>query len=113
MSQRQIFLSMLEEIICGLSVFVITEVTVKILKKPQAIKAAEGVGLELDDCAFPCLSDINCYDQAEQAFDGTNWALLIGSMPRKAGMERSDLIKSNGPIFVEQGKALRKAASKI
>ena len=89
------------------------KIKLALLELPQAIKAAEGVAMELDDCAFSCLSEINCFDEAKQAFDGANWALLVGSKPRQAGMERADLIRSNGPIFVGQGKALSKAASDI
>ncbi|MYI61004.1 MAG: malate dehydrogenase, partial [Gemmatimonadetes bacterium] len=67
----------------------------------------------LDDCAFPLLDDIVITDQAEVAFDGINWGLLIGSKPRGPGMERGDLIRENGPIFVGQGQALARAAADV
>ena len=77
-----------------------TRVTLNLLELPAAIKACEGTAMELIDCAFPTLKAVNCFDQAEQAFSGVNWALLVGSMPRGPGMERSDLIKKNGRIFL-------------
>jgi malate dehydrogenase len=83
------------------------------LELPQAIKGAEGTAMELEDCAFKTLAGIQINDNAEAAFSGVNWALLVGSMPRGPGMERNDLIKANGPIFVGQGKALNRAASDV
>lgn len=85
------------------------KVNLSLLELPQAVKAAEGTAMELDDCAFESLGTINCYDDPAQAFSGSDWALLVGSKPRGPGMERGDLIKSNGPIFVGQGKGLSKA----
>ncbi|MBF0429336.1 MAG: malate dehydrogenase, partial [Magnetococcales bacterium] len=73
----------------------------------------EAVMMELEDCAFPTLAGMRASDQADQAFDGVNTALLIGSRPRGAGMERADLIKINGPIFVGQGKALNRGAADL
>ncbi len=90
-----------------------TKVHLNLLELPQAMKAAEGTAMELDDCGFPTLSGITCTDSNETAFEGVNWALLVGSKPRGPGMERSDLIKANGPIFTGQGKALAKAASDV
>jgi len=70
--------------------------------------------MELDDCAFPLLSDIILTSNTEKAFDDTSWALLVGSVPRKAGMERGDLLSINGGIFAPQGKAIQdKAASNV
>ena len=89
------------------------KVHLHLLELPQAVKAAEGTAMELDDCGFPSLAGVDCYDNAASAFKGVNWALLVGSMPRGPGMERSDLIKANGPIFVEQGKGLNNAASNV
>jgi malate dehydrogenase len=83
------------------------------LELPQAIKGAEGTAMELEDCAFKTLAGIHIHDNAEAAFAGINWALLVGSMPRGPGMERNDLIRANGPIFVGQGKALNRAASDV
>ncbi|MXX36925.1 MAG: malate dehydrogenase [Gemmatimonadetes bacterium] len=88
-------------------------VSLHLLEITPALKALEGVVMELDDCAFPLLDDIAITDQAEVAFDGINWGLLIGSKPRGPGMERGDLIRENGPIFVGQGQALARAAADV
>ena len=88
-------------------------VSLHLLEITPALKALEGVVMELDDCAFPLLDDIVITDQAEKAFDGINWGLLIGSKPRGPGMERGDLIRENGPIFVGQGQALARAAADV
>jgi len=88
-------------------------VHINLVELPQAIKAAEGTAMELLDCGFSTLSGVECTDTPDKGFDGVNWALLVGSKPRGKGMERSDLIKGNGPIFVSQGKALAKAASNV
>lgn len=88
-------------------------VSLHLLEITPALKALEGVVMELDDCAFPLLDDIAITDRAEVAFDGVNWGLLIGSKPRGPGMERGDLIRENGPIFVGQGRALARAAGDV
>ena len=88
-------------------------ISLHLLEITPALKALEGVVMELDDCAFPLLDDIVITDQAEDAFDGINWGLLIGSKPRGPGMERGDLIRENGPIFVGQGQALARAAADV
>ena len=88
-----------------------TRVSLHLLEIPQALGALEGVVMELDDCAFPLLDNIVISDDPRVAFDGVNWALLIGSRPRSKGMERGDLIKVNGPIFVGQGQALSEVAA--
>ncbi|MEZ4517347.1 MAG: malate dehydrogenase [Chloroflexota bacterium] len=88
-----------------------THVALHLLEIPQALQALEGVVMELNDCAFPLLDNIVISDDPEKAFDGVNWALLIGSRPRSKGMERGDLIRVNGPIFVGQGQALNKRAA--
>ena len=75
------------------------------------MKALEGVAMELDDCAFPLLKDIVITDDVNKAMKDINWALLVGAKPRGAGMERSDLIRENGPIFVNTGKAINQYAS--
>ena len=80
--------------------------SLQLLEIPQAVGALEGIRMELDDCAFPLLSSVVCTDDADRAFEGANYALLVGAMPRKAGMERSDLLSANGAIFTAQGKAL-------
>jgi malate dehydrogenase len=90
-----------------------TKITLKLLEITPALPALEGVVMELDDCAFPLLEDVVVTDNSETAFDGVNWAILVGSKPRSAGMERGDLIRENGPIFVGQGRALNKAADDV
>ncbi len=72
----------------------------------QALDVLDGVAMELDDCSFPTLADVLVTDDPARAFKDCNWALLVGSFPRKAGMERKDLLSINGKIFVGQGKAL-------
>ncbi|GAA3243307.1 malate dehydrogenase [Nonomuraea helvata] len=86
-------------------------VKLSLLEIPQAVKAAEGTAMELDDCAFPLLSGIEITDDPNVAFDGANVALLVGAMPRKAGMERGDLLGANGGIFGPQGKAINDHAA--
>lgn len=88
-------------------------VDLNLLELPVAVKAAEGTAMELMDCAFPTCGEVNCTDSPDKAFDGVNWALLVGSKPRGPGMERGDLIKTNGPLFVAQGKALQRASSDL
>lgn len=86
-------------------------VILQMLEIPPAMKALEGVAMELEDCAFPLLHDMVLTDNVETAFDGANWALLVGSKPRGKGMERKDLIRDNGPIFTTQGKAINNRAA--
>jgi malate dehydrogenase len=81
-------------------------VVLRLLEIEPAMKSLEGVVMELDDCAFPNLADVVATADMKQAFDGTNWALLVGSIPRKAGMERGDLLQVNGGIFKPQGEAI-------
>ncbi|MET8861395.1 malate dehydrogenase [Nonomuraea sp. NPDC004580] len=88
-----------------------TPVKLSLLEIPAAVKAAEGTAMELDDCAFPLLSGIEITDDPNVAFDGANVALLVGAMPRKAGMERGDLLGANGGIFGPQGKAINDHAA--
>lgn len=90
-----------------------TPVHLNLLELPMAVKAAEGTAMELEDCAFPTLAGITCTDDVNKAFDGINWGLFVGSRPRGPGMERNDLIRANGPIFIDQGRALAKAASDV
>src|SRR5687767_14209017 len=91
-----------------------TPVRLKLLEIPDAVKAAEGTALELFDCAFPLLAGIDVTDDAAQAFDGTNIALLVGARPRTKGMERADLLEANGGIFKPQGEAIAaRAASDV
>jgi malate dehydrogenase len=88
-----------------------TEVRLSLLEIPDAVKAAEGTAMELDDCAFPLLAGIEITDDPKAAFDGCNLALLIGARPRTKGMERSDLLEANGGIFKPQGEAINAGAA--
>ena len=87
-------------------------VILQLLEVTPALKALDGVAMELDDCAFPLLAGIVTSDDANVAFGDADYALLVGAMPRKAGMERSDLLSANGAIFTVQGKALSDSASR-
>jgi malate dehydrogenase len=86
-------------------------VHLRLLEIPDAVKAAQGTAMELDDCAFPLLSGIDIFDDAKQAFDGVNVALLVGARPRTKGMERADLLEANGGIFKPQGEAINAGAA--
>lgn len=88
-----------------------TIVELNLLELETAMHMLEGVAMELDDCAFPLLSQVNIYSDAKLAMQDVNWALLIGAVPRKAGMERADLLKLNGKIFAEQGKIINAYAT--
>jgi malate dehydrogenase len=83
-----------------------TKVDLQLLELEGALPALEGVTMELDDCAFPLLNRVVRTSDASQAFAGANWALLVGAVPRKAGMERKDLLTVNGGIFTGQGQAI-------
>ncbi|HEY7526991.1 MAG TPA: malate dehydrogenase [Candidatus Limnocylindria bacterium] len=83
-----------------------TKVDLQLLELEAALPALEGVAMELDDCAFPLLNRVVRTSDANRAFDGANWALLVGAVPRKAGMERKDLLTVNGGIFTGQGRAI-------
>jgi malate dehydrogenase len=87
-----------------------TPVELSLLEIPDAVKAAEGTAMELDDCAFPLLRRIDIFDDPGQAFDGCNIGLLVGARPRGPGMERSDLLEANGGIFKPQGEAIAAGA---
>ncbi len=86
-------------------------VILQLLEISPALKALEGVAMELSDCAFPLLADVVLTDDPLAAFDGANWALLIGARPRGKGMERKDLLDANGAIFKPQGQALNARAA--
>jgi len=86
-------------------------VALNLIEIEPGMKALEGVCMELDDCAFPLLADIRPTSDLDAGFDGANWALLVGSVPRKAGMERGDLLGINGKIFTGQGRAIEKNAA--
>lgn len=87
-------------------------VDLNLLELEAALPSLEGVRMELDDCAFPTLGEVVCTSDVNVAMKGVNWALLVGAVPRKAGMERSDLLKINGGVFSVQGKALNEHAAK-
>jgi malate dehydrogenase len=88
-----------------------TQVVLQLLEITPALQALEGVVMELEDCGFPTLKDVVFTDDANKAFAGVNYALLVGAAPRKQGMERKDLLGLNGKIFVGQGQALAKNAA--
>ena len=89
-----------------------TAIELQLLELEKALPALEGVKMELDDCAFPLLTNIVATSDPNVAFKDIDWGLLVGSVPRKAGMERNDLLRVNGGIFVGQGKALNENAGK-
>jgi malate dehydrogenase len=88
-----------------------TRVDLHLLEITPALPMLEGVVMEMNDCAFPLLNNVVVTDDAKEAFDGINWALFVGAKPRGKGMERGDLIRENGPIFVGQGQALNRRAA--
>ncbi|HNI27604.1 MAG TPA: malate dehydrogenase, partial [Leptospiraceae bacterium] len=91
-----------------------TAVELQLLELEAALPALKGVVMELDDCAFPLLQKVTVTSDLDTAFNNINWALLVGSVPRKAGMERGDLLKINGGIFTKQGKSIEaKAANDV
>ncbi len=102
----QIGYSLLFRIASGALLGPDTPIALRLLEITPALGAAEGVAMELDDCAFPLLSSIDISDDANVAFDSVNIAMLVGSRPRTKGMERGDLLAANGAIFTVQGKAL-------
>ena len=108
----QIGYSLLFRIASGAMLGPDTPVILQLLEVTPALKALEGVKMELDDCAFPLLVDVIGTDDADVAFGDADVALLVGAMPRKAGMERADLLSANGGIFKPQGKALSTSAKK-
>lgn len=87
-------------------------VILQLIDIPPAMKAVEGVMMELDDCAFPTLAGMEAHDDPNKGFSGTDYALLVGAKPRGPGMLRKDLLRENGPIFTAQGKALNDHASR-
>jgi len=107
----QIGYSLLFRIASGALLGPDTPIALRLLEITPALKQAEGVAMELDDCAFPLLSSIDISDDANAAFDGANIAMLVGSRPRTKGMERADLLAANGAIFTVQGKALSESAA--
>jgi malate dehydrogenase len=108
----QIGYSLLFRIASGAMLGPDTQVVLQLLEITPALKALEGVKMELDDCAFPLLAGVVMSDDPNVAFGDADVALLVGAMPRKAGMERADLLTANGGIFKPQGKALSESAKK-
>ncbi len=86
-------------------------VDLRLQEIPPAMGALEGVAMEIVDCAFPLLANLDLHDNPQEAFDGVNIALLVGSRPRTKGMERAELLSENGKIFTGQGKALNEYAA--
>ena len=87
-------------------------VVLHLIEIPAGFEALKGVVMELDDCAFPLLKNVVATTDLDEGFGEVNWALLVGSVPRKAGMERKDLLGINGKIFIGQGQAIEKNAAK-
>jgi malate dehydrogenase len=106
----QIGYSILFRIASGQMLGIDQPVILQMLEIPEAMGALEGVAMELDDCAFPLLAGMVTTSDPETAFADANVALLVGAMPRKAGMERADLLTANGAIFTTQGRAIASAA---
>jgi malate dehydrogenase len=88
-----------------------TELELQLLELEQALPALGGVVMELEDCAFPLLKNVRHGSDVNEAMRDVNWAILVGAVPRKAGMERSDLLRVNGQIFTEQGRAINNHAA--
>ena len=107
----QIGYALLFRIASGAMLGANTPVRLRLLEVPQALKAAEGTAMELEDCAFPLLDGVDIFDDVKAAFDGANVGLLVGARPRGAGMERADLLEANGGIFGPQGKAINDGAA--
>ena len=108
----QIGYSLLFRIASGSMLGPDTPIVLQLLEITPALGALQGVRMELDDCAFPLLTEVVCTDDADTAFGDVDVALLVGAMPRKQGMERSDLLAANGGIFKPQGEALSRSASR-
>ena len=108
----QVAYALLGRLACGEVFGPNQKLILQLLEIPQAMPTLEGAAMELDDCSFPTLQDIVLTDDPNKAFKDCNWALLVGSFPRKQGMERKDLLSINGKIFVSQGKALAANAAK-
>jgi malate dehydrogenase len=107
----QIGYSLLFRIASGALFGTDTPVQLRLLEITPALKALEGVVMELEDCAFPALDSVEIGDDADHIFDGVNLALLVGARPRTKGMERGDLLSANGAIFTAQGQALNRVAA--
>src|SRR6476469_11064455 len=107
----QIGYSLLSRIASGSMLGPVTPIALQLLEITPALGALNGVKMELDDCDVPVITEIICTDDANVAFGDADVALLVGAMPRKAGMERSDLLSANGGLFKPQGAALSRSAA--
>ncbi len=107
----QIGYALLFRIASGQMLGMETEVELQLLELEQALPALKGVAMELEDCAFPLLKNIVLTSDLNTAFKDANWVVCVGSVPRKEGMERSDLLKINGGIFTAQAKAVEASAA--
>lgn len=107
----QIGYALLFRIASGAMLGMDTPVRLRLLEIPPAVRAAEGVAMELDDGAFPLLESVDVFDDADAAFSGASVGLLVGSRPRTADMQRSDLLAANGSIFAPQGRAINAGAA--
>ncbi|HJM17302.1 MAG TPA: malate dehydrogenase, partial [Candidatus Poseidoniia archaeon] len=107
----QIGYSLLPRIAAGEMFGSQTKISLQLLEIPPALEALGGVAMELQDCAFPLLESVVVTSDPDEAFSGANLCLLVGSKPRGPGMERSDLLKDNGRIFVGQGKSISENAA--
>jgi len=107
----QIGYSLLPRIAAGEMFGPNSKIILQLLEIPPALEALKGVAMEMDDCAFPLLEDVIVTSDVKEAFNDANLCLLVGSKPRGPGMERSDLLKDNGKIFVGQGKAIAENAA--
>ena len=87
-------------------------VILQLIDIPPAMKAVEGVMMELDDCAFPTLVGMEAHDDPNKGFAGTHYAMLVGAKPRGPGMLRKDLLRENGPIFTSQGQSINRVAAR-
>ena len=88
-----------------------TELELQLLELEQALGTLRGIAMELEDCAFPLLKSVRYGSDVNEAMNEVDWALLVGAIPRKADMQRSDLLRVNGKIFTEQGRAINDHAS--
>jgi len=107
----QIGYALLFRLLAGYPFGANTPLNVKLIELPQALPSLTGLKMEIEDCAFPLLNRLECTSSFEEGFKDANWIILIGSVPRKPGMERSDLLKINANIFKEQGQAIDKVAA--
>lgn len=107
----QIGYSLLFRIASGQMLGPDTDIELRLLELEAALPALRGVAMELEDCAFPLLKKVVCTSDVNEAMKDANWVLLVGAVPRKEGMERSDLLKINGKIFTAQGQAINDHAA--